>query len=82
MSGLDKCKFDYGQGMHQNWVENNVVLMDYVGNKFGQSVKVSMLAGKMIVTEVDNKLIPKFKTEEDKKMCLDELEHWEIELHE
>ena len=67
MSGLEKCKFDYGQGMHQNWVENNVVLMDYVGNKFGQSVKVSMLSRKMIVTEIDDKLIPKVKTEGEKK---------------
>ena len=68
VSGLEKCKFHCGQGKQQNWVDNNAVLMDYAGNKFGQSVKVSMLSDKMIVAEVDDKLIPKFKTEYDKKM--------------
>ena len=62
--------------MQQNWTDNNVVLMDYVGNKLGQSRKVSMLAGKRIVTEVDDKLIPKFKIEDDKKMHAEGLEHW------
>ena len=56
--------------------------MDYAGNKFGQSVKVSMLSDKMIVAEVDDKLIPKFKTEEDEKTHVETLEHWETELHE
>ena len=45
-----------------------------MGNKFGQSVKVSMLAGKMIATEVDEKLIPNFKTEEDTRKHVDKLE--------
>ena len=61
--------------MQQNWVDNNVVLIDCVGNKFGQSVKASMLSGKMTVTEVDDKLIPKFKTEDDKKMHTEVLDH-------
>ena len=62
--------------MQQNWVENKVALMDCVGNKFGQRVKVSMFSGKMIVTKVDDEFIPKFKTEEDKKMHVEVLEHW------
>ena len=41
-----------------------------------------MLAGKMIVTEVDEKLIPNFETEEDKRKHVDELEYWGVELHE
>ena len=53
-----------------------MVLMDYVGNNFSQSVKVSMLSRNMIVTEVDDKLIPKFKTEEDKKMHVEGLKNW------
>ena len=58
------------------------MLMDYVGNKFGQSMKVLMLVGRMIVTEVDEKLIPNFETEEDKRKHVDELEYWGVELHE
>ena len=62
--------------MQQNWVDNNVVLMDYVGNKLVQSVKVSMLSVKMIVTEVDDKFIPTFKTKDNKNMYAEALEHW------
>ena len=69
-------KFHYGRGMKQNWAENKVVLLDYVVNKFGQSVEVSILSGKIIVTEVDNKLISKFKTEDDKNMHVEALECW------
>ena len=50
--------------------------MDYVGNNFCQSVKISMLARKMIVIEVDNKFIPQFKIEDNKKTHGDGLEHW------
>ena len=82
VSGFEKLNFHCGQGMQQNWVDNNVVLMDCVGNKFSQSVMVFMLAVKMIVAEADDKLIPKFKTEADKKTHAYGLEHWEIELHE
>ena len=72
-SGLEKCNFHCGQGMQKNWVDNNVALMDHVDNNCGQSVKVSMFDGKIIVTEVDDKLIPKLKTEADKKTHADGL---------
>ena len=67
VSGLEKFKFHQGQGIKENLVDNNVVLTHCVGNKFSQSVKISMLPGKMIATEVDDKLIPTFKIEEDKR---------------
>ena len=50
VSGLEKCNFYRRKGIQKNWVDNNEVLVDYVGNKVGQSLKVSILARKMIVT--------------------------------
>ena len=47
-----------------------MILIDYVDSDFGQSVKVSVLDGKMIVTEVDDKLIPKFKQKLIKRSML------------
>ena len=37
--------------------------LDYVGGRFGQSVKASMEAGEIVVTEVDSSILPKFYTE-------------------
>ena len=81
-SGLEKYNFYCGQGMQKNWVDNNVAMMEHMGNNFGQRVKVSMLDGKMIFTEVDNKSIPKLKTEADKKIHADGLRCQAMELHE
>ena len=48
-----------------NWVESNASL-SYIGSKYDQSTKACMLAREMIVTEVDETLLPKFKTDKDK----------------
>ena len=65
--GLEKCKFVYGMGMQKVWVESNRLFLNYVAAKYGQSVKASLLAGDIVVTEIDEDIIPKFDTEEAEK---------------
>ena len=79
--GLDKITFFCGKGMQRNWIEMNVKLLDYVGSKYGQSAKVSLEVGEMVVTEVDESLLPKFKTEAEKDEHLKKLEYWEQEAY-
>ena len=50
--------------------------MNYIGNKYSKSVKVSISDGLLVITEVDKKLIPKFKTAAEKKAYLDSLQFW------
>ena len=59
--GLEKYFFCFGQGMQKHWVDSNRVL-NQVGNKFGQSVKASLMLGELVLTEIDESLTPKFKT--------------------
>ena len=49
--------------------------------KFGQSIKASFLSGEVVVTEVDEDLIPRFDAEEEEKKNLAELKHWEQKLY-
>ena len=56
--------------------------MNYISNKYSQSVKVSISAASLVITEVDEKLILKFKTTAEKKIYLDSLQFWEQELYE
>ena len=66
VSGLETCWFYWGYGMQNHWVENNNTFTNCVRKKIGQYVKVSILEGELVVTELDDKLIPKFKIEADK----------------
>ena len=65
MSGLQKYRFICGQGMQKLWVESNDIFLGNASAKFGQSVKVSLLSGEVVATEVDEDLIPRFDTEEE-----------------
>ena len=79
-SSLDKCKFIYGQGMQRQWVESITLFMDFVGGRYGQSVKASLEAGEVIVTEVDESLLKKFDKEEDQTAYLKGLKYWEKKI--
>ena len=57
IAGLEKCSFSYGPGMQKQWVENISVFLDFVGSRYGQSVKASLEAGELIVTEVDESIL-------------------------
>ena len=75
--GLEKCKFVYGQGMQRMWVESNAIFLNWVAAKYGQSVKASLLLGEVLVSEVDEDVIPKFDTKEAEKVYLADLKYWE-----
>ena len=53
--------------MQKNCVESKNNFLNYLGSEFGQSVRASLTAGKLLVTEEDMILFQRFKTEEDKK---------------
>ena len=53
----------------------------FVGSRHGQSVKASLEAGELIVTEVDEGILKKFDTEADMKAYVTSLKYWEQELH-
>jgi len=75
--GLERCSFYFGPGMQYRWIESNNVLLNYVGSKYGQSVRASLVAGSLIVTEVDKKLLTKFKTADDEKKYLESFVYWQ-----
>ena len=81
LTNLEKCSFYHSNGMQKQWVESNCVFLNYLGSKFGQIVRVSLVAGKVIETEVDEDLILKLKSPEEKKKHVDGLELWAQELY-
>ena len=54
---LEKYKFAYSQGMQKQWVESNGLFLTYMAAKYRQSARVSLLAGKVVITEVDKELV-------------------------
>ena len=72
---LEKYCFYYGKGIQINWMESNKVFMDYVGCTFGQSIKALLIAGELVVIEVDESLLLKFETVETKKDYLSKIKH-------
>ena len=69
----------YRLGMQKEWAEISTTFMNHVGSEYGQSVKVSLMAGELVVVEIDEKLLPKFKRAEEKKERFTELEFWQQE---
>ena len=63
-SALGERYVYYGQGMKKNWIEANTIFLKHVVSKFGQNTKASLLAGKLITTELDSSKLPKFKNKE------------------
>ena len=43
-------------------MESSALFLDWVGEKYGQSAKASLIVGELVVTEVDEDLISKFDT--------------------
>ena len=59
-TSLNKCHFYYRLGIQKQWVESIRIFLDFVGSKYGQSVKASLEAGRLIRTEVDETVLKKF----------------------
>ena len=72
--GLENYFFSFGEGMQKNWVDSNRAFLNHTGNKFGQSVKSYLMTGEIVVTDIDESLLPKFKTEVEKDDHLKRLE--------
>ena len=77
----EKDSFFYGPGMQKNWVVVNQMFLDYVGSKHSQSAKASVVARRLVVTEVDKTVLKKFKTKEEQTKFLDSLDFWQQEEH-
>ena len=77
--GLTKRNFFYSPGMQNNWMEFNIIILQYITSKFGQSAKTTLFAETLVVTEVDSSKLPRLKTKQDKEDYLDKLEFWEQE---
>ena len=58
------------------------MFMDYAGSAFSLSVKSSLMSGELVVTEVDENILPKFDTKEADDDCIARLKFWEKTLHE
>ena len=51
----------------KTWLRVAQPFLDYAGEKFGQSARSSLVAGKIVVSDVDEILLAKFKNEQAKK---------------
>ena len=74
VTGSEKHCFCHGPGMQNKWMESSKALLNFVSSKYGQSTNASSHAGQSVVTEVDESLLRKFKTENEKTDYLDKLE--------
>ena len=54
---LDKLNLYHGPVVQKNWSGLNEKCMDQVGSKYGQSIKASLLAGKVLVTEIEDSIL-------------------------
>ena len=76
---LAKVRFGYGPGMQKQWVINSAKFLDYISSRFGQSVRASLEVGKVVVTEIDRKILPRFETEVEMKAHVTGLKYWQQE---
>ena len=72
---LAKVRFGYGPGIQKDWVINSAKFLDYVSDRFEQSVRASLEAGEVIVIEIDKRILPRFETEEDMKKYVADLKY-------
>lgn len=73
--GLEKYIFYYGIWMQKVQVESNSIFLDWVASKYGQSTRALVIAGELVVTEVNKDLILKFDTANDETNHLETLKY-------
>ena len=56
------------------------MFLNVVGSRFGKSVKVSIEAGELVITEVDKSTLPRFDVEKDMTAHVAALKCWEQKL--
>ena len=62
-------------------MESSRNFLALIASKCRQSARALLLAEEVVVTEVDEDLIPKFDAEDEEKAYLATLKHWEKKLH-
>ena len=72
---LKKYKFMFGAGMQNQWIESNILFLDFVASSHEQIVKASIEARELVVTKADEAALPKFKEKEDTELHLSGLEY-------
>ena len=72
---LSKFRFNYGPGMQKQCIESNNSFLDHIGSVFGHSAKVFLEEGEIVITGVDETLLPSFDTEENMKAHATRLNH-------
>ena len=77
-----KSYFFYQEGMQKNQINASEKCLNYVSNKFEQSIKSSLMADKLIVIEVDERVLLEFNTKQKNIDYIEGLELWEQEDHE
>ena len=65
--------------MQNNRIETNSVYMKHVSRKLCQRTKAPLMAGTLVVTEVDTSKLPKLKTKDEQTKNVENLEFWEQE---
>ena len=65
--GLEKHYLYHGPGIQKTWMESSKIVLNYSASKNRQSLKAHLEGGEMVVTEVDESFLKKFKTEKDMK---------------
>ena len=66
MKGVEEYYFYNGPGIQKEWMESNKALLNLVSSKCRQSANASLEAGELVVTEIDESLLQKANTEEEK----------------
>ena len=79
-ASLDKYHFSYGTNMKRQQVESNSILLDFIGSRYRQSVKVSIEAGELVLTNMNKSILPRFETEAKIKVHVVGLKYQEQEL--
>ena len=72
----EKDCFFNDPGMQKNQVNVNQKYIDYIGSKYSQSAKASLIASKLVVTKINLSVLKKFKTKDKQKKYLNSLEYW------
>ena len=76
---LAKVRFGYGLWMQKQRIINSANFLDYVSGRFGQSVRASLEAGEVVVTEIDRKTLPKLNPEAEMTAHVAGLKYWQQE---
>ena len=71
---LENNYFYYGRGKQASGTEINATLLENTGSNICQIMRDSLLTGILTVTQLDEKILPKFEVSDNMKKHLEALE--------